>query len=105
MPRLALAAGERVHQRRHDARTGRADRVPERTGAAMHVDPCVLDADVTHGGHRHDRERFVDFVQIDVLGAPAEPLQCLLDRADGRRREPLRLLSVARVGENARQGL
>ncbi len=94
-----------VDQGHHDARTAGADRVAECTGAAVDVDDVVVDLEVMHQRHRHHRKGLVDLPQLDVLDAPAGFGQCLVDGADGRRREPVRFLRVHRMADDARQRL
>jgi hypothetical protein len=53
-----------------------------------------------HGGHRHRREGFVDLEQVDVLGGPAGLLEQLLQRADRRGGEQVRLLRVGGVADD-----
>ena len=48
------ALDQRMQQRRHDACAGRANRMAKCTGAAIHVDALMRDADVLHRGHRHN---------------------------------------------------
>ena len=58
-----------------------------------------------HGRHRHDRERFVDLEEVDVLRGPAGLAVELLDGADRRGREPRGLLRVRRVRDDHRKRL
>jgi hypothetical protein len=55
------------------------------------------------GCHRDDRERLVDFVQVDVAGRPAELGVQLLHRADRRGGEPAGFLRMRCVAENDRE--
>ena len=71
---LLAVALQGVHERRQDARAGRADRMAERAGAAVDVDLLVRDADVLHRRHGDDREGLVDLEQIHVGGLPAGAL-------------------------------
>src|ERR1700674_709805 len=99
--RKALAL-ERGQERHDQARAGRADRMTERAGAAVNIDARVVEAKVAHGGHDHDRERLVDLEQIDVVLRPADLVQQLGYGADRRRREPGRLLRMARMAADRR---
>lgn len=49
-----------VNKRDDDARARGADRVSQRTGAAMHIDLFMRHAHPRHEGHRDDGEGFVD---------------------------------------------
>jgi 3-hydroxyacyl-CoA dehydrogenase/enoyl-CoA hydratase/3-hydroxybutyryl-CoA epimerase/enoyl-CoA isomerase len=100
-----LARLERVHEAGDDAPAGRADRMAERAGAAVDVDARRVELELADRGHRHHRKGLVDFVQVDIACGPAESRQHLLHGADRRRREPLRLLRVAGVADDARQRL
>ena len=106
MPRLPPRRAQRMQQRRQDARAGRADRMAERAGAAVHVDPRMIDIQVAHGRHGDGRERLIDLIQIARrLASSRVASSSLLDRAHGRGREPLRLVRVAGVRQDARQRL
>src|SRR5712691_7896621 len=69
----ALASGllERADQGDEDTRARGADRVAERTGTAVNVDPLVRQAVLSHRRHGDYREGLVDLVEIDFAGAPA----------------------------------
>ena len=77
----------------------------ERSRAAVDVELLVRDAELFHRRHRDDRERLVDFEQIDISDFPADVLQELVHRADRRGREPFRLLRMRRVADDARERL
>ena len=49
-----------------DPRPGRADRMPDRDGAAIDVDPVGADAEITHGLDGNCGERLVDLDQVQV---------------------------------------
>src|SRR3546814_3895416 len=68
---LEAALLQRADQRGDDMRVGRADRVAERTGTAVHVDLVVRQFVFLHRRYRLDRERFVDLLEIDVGDRPA----------------------------------
>ena len=55
-----------MDQRHHDAGTAGADRVAERTGAAVDVDLVAGHAHLAHEGHGHHGEGFVDLPEIDI---------------------------------------
>src|SRR6185312_12963072 len=102
---LAAARLERVNQGDDQTRAGRADRMAERARAAVDVELVVRHAEFAHRRHRHHRERFVDFEQVDVGNLPADLLQQLVDRGDRRSGEPLRLLRLRAMADNARERL
>src|SRR5215468_5495963 len=62
----------RMQQRHDQPRTGCANRMAERAGAAIDVELFAGNAEVTLRGHRDHRERLVDLEQIDVTDAPAD---------------------------------
>src|ERR1700684_2192771 len=70
----AGATAQLVHDGSEDARAGGADRVPERDGAAVDVDPLLVDAEHADRVERDGRECLVDLPQVDV--ARLQP--CLL---------------------------
>ncbi len=72
-------------------------------GAAVDVDLLVRQLEVGHGGHGDHREGLVDFVEVHVLGLPAGLGEEVLQRAHGGGGEPVRLLRVLAVGDDARQ--
>mgnify|MGYP006143825979 CR=1 FL=1 len=102
---LAAAGLQRVQQRDHDAGAGRADRVAQRAGAAVHVDDLVRNLQLRHQGHRHHGEGLVHFPQVHVRHLPAGLGQQLLRGADRGGGEPLGLLRVGGVADDARQRL
>ncbi|KAG1081764.1 hypothetical protein G6F40_015372 [Rhizopus arrhizus] len=72
-------------------------------GTAIHVELVVRDAQLTHRRHRHHGKGFVDFEQIDLVQRPAGLVQQRVQRADRCGGEPLRLLRVGGVADNAGQ--
>src|SRR5260221_1755490 len=78
---LALA----LHQRSRlagDARTGGAERVPERQGAAVDIGLGEIDAEIADAGERLRGKGFVELDDVDVLHRKAGALQRLLGRRD-----------------------
>ena len=69
----------------------------ERAGAAIDVELFPGNAEVTLRRHRNDRERFVDFEQVDVADRPADLVEQFSNGRDRRGGEPLRLLAVGRM--------
>src|ERR1700675_3034436 len=61
---------EGVQQGHDDARAGGADRMAERAGAAMNVEPILGNAEIALCGHGDDRESLVDLEEIDVADGP-----------------------------------
>src|SRR4029077_18066074 len=62
-----------------DARAGGAERVADRDGAAIRVDPAVgeIDFEAAQAGQDLRRERLVDLDHVDVLQRQAGALQRL----------------------------
>src|SRR5689334_12304414 len=86
-PVAGAALVERCQQRRQDARAAGADRVTERDRAAPDVHPRWIEVEGTDRGDRDDRERLVDFEEIDVAEPEAGTRHDLPDRVDRRDRE------------------
>src|SRR6185312_1163048 len=64
---LQVAALELVEHRADQHRTGGADRMAERHGAAVHVDLLAVELEVTDELLRHHGECLVDLEEVDVL--------------------------------------
>src|SRR4051812_1932334 len=62
----AAATAQLVDQRAEDPGAGRADRMPERDGAAVDVDLLLVDAEQADRVQGDRRERLVDLPQVDV---------------------------------------
>src|SRR6516165_6308065 len=71
-PASPTAAAQRMDQGGENARAGRPDRVTEGAGAAVHVDPRMIDVDVAHRRHGDDGEGLVDLVQVRIVRPPIE---------------------------------
>jgi hypothetical protein len=85
-------------QQRHDQPgAGRANGVPERTGAAIDVQFLSGDAEIALCRHRHHRKRFIDLEQIYIADTPADLVEQLSNRRDRRGGEPLRFLAMGGV--------
>src|SRR5690606_24539497 len=97
----AAPGAQRVYERDDDSRTGRADRVAQRTRAAVDVHFRVLEAEILHRGHGHAGDRLVDLVQVDVARAPPGALEKRPEGADRGGGEPRRLLRRARLPDDA----
>ena len=67
---------------------------------------AVVELEIAHRGHGDHREGLVDLVQVDIA-CSCQPSRAstFCDGADRRGREPLRLLRVAGVADEARQRL
>ena len=63
------------------------------------------DLELALGEQRDDREGFVDLEQIDLVDGPADLLEQLLNRVDGRRRKLVGLLAVCGRADDLRHGL
>src|SRR3954471_16241457 len=80
----AAATAQLVHERAEDAGARSADRVADGDGAAVDVDPLLVDAEHADRVQRHGRERLVDLPQVDVAGLQAGLLERQLRRVGGR---------------------
>src|SRR6185437_6508798 len=77
---------KRVEQRDEKARTRRSDRMSQRHGAAVHVEPVFGDTELA--AHALDAaERLVHLEQVHRIDAPARSLEYSRDRATGREEE------------------
>src|SRR6185437_292903 len=97
----AAAASQRVQEGREDACAGGADRMTECACAAVDVDARMIDVDLAHGSPGDGGECLVDLIKVGVVRLPAEPVQYLADGAYRGRGEPLRLLGMARLRQDA----
>ena len=88
---------ERVQERDDEAGTGRPDRVAERAGAPIDVQPVARDAEIALCRHGNRREGLVDLEEVDVADAPRDLVEQLADGRDRRRREPGRILRMGRM--------
>src|SRR5581483_1335140 len=70
-PALQIASLQRVEERRQHAPAARADRVPERHGAAVDVDLRGIDLQLVQDGNRLHGKRFVQLEEVDVFELPA----------------------------------
>src|SRR5262245_19338844 len=75
----------------------------QRTRPAVHIDLVLRQAQVADRSERHDSERLVDLVEVDIVMLPADLGQKFLDGADGSGGEPGRLLRVRGVPDYARE--
>jgi len=57
--------------------------MPERAGAAVDIHLLMIQAQILDRCHRHRRKRFVDLVQIYVLGLPIQLSQQFLHGTTG----------------------
>src|SRR5258708_36897302 len=62
---------QRMQQRHDQPRAGGADRMAERAGAAMDVEPVAGNGEIALGRHSDHRERPVELEQVDGTEAPA----------------------------------
>ena len=70
-----IALREGSEQRDKDARTGCADGMAERAGAAVDINFLVGKAKIAHCGHRDNGEGLVDFEQVDIRKRPASKFE------------------------------
>ena len=82
---LHVAADHFVDQRDQHARAAGADGMADGHRAAVHIDFVRIQPEFAHHAERLHRERFVQFVEIDVFILPASLLP---DLCGPRRREP-----------------
>jgi hypothetical protein len=85
---------ERVDERDHDAGTGCANGVAQRTGTAVDVHLVVRHVHVVHQGHGHHGKGLVDFPQVHIAHGPTGFGQGFFRRTHGGRSKPFRLLRV-----------
>src|SRR5215211_4424196 len=81
-PVPATGSLELVQQRRHQLRARRAERVPERDRAAIHVGLGEVGAVLLLPGEDHRSERLVDLEQVDLVERQTGPLHDLRGRRD-----------------------
>ncbi len=67
-------AAELEDERQQQPCPGHAERVAERDGAAVHVDPLPIEAELFLDRQVLRRERFVDLDEIDVLQGEPGPM-------------------------------
>ena len=65
---------ERVEKGREHARAASANRMAERDGATVHVHLARIETQLAQHGNGLDRERLVQFDQIDILEGPSETI-------------------------------
>jgi len=102
---LRIARFHRRQQRHQHAGAGGADRMAQRTGAAIDVDIVERDAQFAHRDQRHHGERFIDFPEIDVTHLPTRTIQRLLYRRHRRRSELRWMLRMRGLRDDARDRL
>src|SRR5690625_3323666 len=82
---------KRVNESDQNARAAGAQRVAQRTGAAVDVDLVMRQVQFLHGGHGNGGKSLVDFIKIDVSRLPASLFKHLFHGAHRRGRKPFRL--------------
>ena len=88
-PRERELIRHRVEEGREDACTRAADRVAERHGAAVHVEPLRIEIEDAREGHRLRGERLVELADVVVGRLLALLVAELLHRDLGRHHHPL----------------
>ena len=78
---------------------------PSATAPPLTFVLCEVEPRLAAARERDDGERLVHLEEIDVLHGELGAREHLLDRADGRRREPLGRLRVPAVADDARERL
>src|SRR3954451_16957791 len=101
----AAPATKLVHERAHDPRAARPERVAECDRAAVHVHLALVDTEHPHRIERDRRKRLVDLEQLDVVDRDAELLEQLLGRVTGRAREVSEVVVHLRMADHSRQHL
>src|SRR5690606_37248998 len=95
-PPAQVTALELVEQRADEDRSRRADRVPERDRAPVHVDLLAIEAQVADELLGHDGEGLVDLEEVDVVDGQARLLEHLA--RGGHRRVEHERRTVADIG-------
>ncbi|CDN41361.1 hypothetical protein BN871_AF_00170 [Paenibacillus sp. P22] len=93
----AASAAQLVDQRDADLGAGAAERMAQRDRAAVDIDLLLVDAELPDDMEALGGERFIDFIEIDLLLGNAGSLQRLWNRLDRAYAHDLRL--DARKGE------
>src|SRR5690606_14008855 len=83
-PDRLVPALQLVQHRLEQHRTGRADRMPQRDGATVDIDPVLVVAQVAHHLQRDRGERLVDLPQVHVVDGHPRLLQAFARRRAGR---------------------
>ncbi len=96
---------ERIDQRRHQLGARAAQRMAQRDGAAIDVQPRRIGAGRLQPGQRHRGEGLVDFEQVDVVDLHAGALQRLLGRRQRRFQHDHRIAADHGHVDDARQRL
>src|SRR5690606_4676351 len=101
----ALSAGlaQRTNQGGQQTGPGGTDGVTQGGRAAMDIHLVMRQTEVFHGCHSDDGKGFVDLVKVDVVSLPVQLGQQLLDGADRGGGEPLGLMCMLAVSDNAGQ--
>src|SRR4051812_14224113 len=77
---LPVVAPDAVHERRGAYRTGCAERMTQRDGAAERVDFCWIEIQFLDDGERLRGKRLVEFDPVHVVERKADLLQDFRDR-------------------------
>src|SRR5438876_2453693 len=77
-----LATTKLVEDGDGQLRARASERMAQRDGAAVDVDPLTRQGALAHHGERLTSERFVEFNQVEVLELEARLLQSLRNRGD-----------------------
>ena len=92
-----------MKERHDEAGAGRTDRMTQRTGATAHVQDITWNTEILLRRHGDNGESLVDLEQIDILDAPAGPIEDLANGWDRRRGELGRILGMGCVGPDLRK--
>src|SRR5437763_2918089 len=102
-PETAAPPAQLVHERPEDPCPRGADRVPERDGPAIDVDPVGIDAEHPDRVQGDRRERLVDLPQLDVLGLEPSLLERLPGGLAGRPSQVREVVGDLRLGDDRRE--
>ena len=84
-----------VQQRCDDARTRSANRMSQRTRAAVDIDARGINPHIAHRCHGHRSKSLVDLVQVNAIGLPRQFFEHLSNCAHWRGRKPFWLVRMA----------
>src|SRR5213080_4409509 len=93
-----------MQQRGENACATRSDRMTKGHRATMNVDTIWVQAEVFDGCHRHDRKRFIDLVEVDLIRIELQFPEKDLNRFDRRYGKPFGGQSLLAVPKDPRHG-
>src|SRR5262249_22998266 len=102
-PEASIARRHGVEQSDEDTGTARADRMSERYGTTVHVDPVLGQLQLALDTERLRGERLVQLPEVDLLLAQTGPLERLLRRRPGAHAHDRRVDAGRGVAADRRQ--